>query len=495
MPTLPFANHSFEFILLISSLLLVFSVLASRISSAFGVPALLLFLGIGMLAGGEGPGGIEFTNYPLSFAIGSICLAIIIFDGGMRTSWKSVRRSLSVGVSLSLFGTIMTGVTTGTFAHYAFDLSWTEGMLLGSIVSSTDAAAVFSTLRARGLSLRGTLKQTLEFEAGSNDPVAVFLTVGVLSFVTSEQAGVASFLLLFFKQAGLGLVLGGLGGRCIRWLNNHVGIEHEGLYSVLLFGLVIGLFSGTTLAGGSGFLAVYVAGLILGNSDLLHKGSIVRFQDGMAWIAQILVFLTLGLLVTPSHLLTVWREGLLLSLFLMFFARPVGVFISTLSSSLGKRDRAFISWVGLRGAAPIILATLPWSVGLPNAEAYFNLVFFVVLTSVMVQGISISQVARRLRVTKPFLGEPMAHLSMGFLPAGSISVEVRVWPDSPAEGQRIVDLGLPAGVLLTSIEREDRYLIPEGNTVLEVGDKIWGLARPNHVAELKETFGETRSIS
>lgn len=487
-------NNSFEIILMVGSLLLIFSVLASRISSAFGIPSLLLFLVIGMLAGSEGPGGIQFTNYPLSFAIGSVCLALIIFDGGMRTSWKSVRHILPLGVSLSFFGTLVTALATGIFACYALGLSAAEGLLLGAIVSSTDAAAVFGLLRAKSLALRGTLKQVLEFEAGSNDPVAIFLTVGVLSIVTSDKSGVESFALLFLMQAGLGLILGGIGGKGIRWLNNHVGIEHEGLYSVLLFGSVICLFAVTSRLGGSGFLAVYVAGLILGSSDLIHKGSITRFQDGMAWIAQILVFLTLGLLVSPSHLLPIWKEGILLSLFLMFVARPLSIFVAAPWSSLKKRERAFISWVGLRGAAPIILATLPWSVGFPNAEYYFNLVFFVVLTSVIAQGVTVPWIAKKMGVAKPFREEPASHISVGLLPAGSVSVEIRVWPDVPAEKQRIVDLALPSGVLLTSIERDERYLIPEGNTVLEVGDKIWGLARPSNIYALKETFGEARRV-
>lgn len=495
MPLFEFQSYSLEFILLAVSILLIVSVLASRVSSTFGIPALLLFLAIGMLAGSEGPGRIAFEDYPTAFAIGSVCLALIIFDGGMRTSWKSVRPALPLGISLSVLGTVVTGLVTGVFARLVLDLSWLEGMLLGAIVSSTDAAAVFSILRARSLSLKGNLKQVLEFEAGSNDPVAIFLTVGFLMLATSPEKGIADLALLFAMQAGIGLALGWLGGKGIRWLINHVGIEYEGLYGVLLLALTVFLFALTSSLKGSGFLAVYVAGLYLGQSDLLHKGSMIRFQDGIAWIAQILVFLTLGLLVFPSHLLPLWKEGLMLGLFMMFIARPLSVFLAAPRRSLGKKERYFVSWIGLRGAAPIILATLPWSVNLPNAEYYFNLVFFVVLISVIAQGVSIPWVADRLGVTEPLPEERSTAPSTGLLPAGFISIEIEVKPQSKAPSRRVVDLALPPGVLLTSLQRDGRYLVPRGDTTLVSGDKIWGLARPSNLETLRHLFGQVTNVS
>lgn len=495
MPSFQFHDHSLEFILLAGSVLLILSVLASRISSKFGVPVLLLFLGIGMLAGSEGAGKIAFNDYPLAFAIGSVCLALILFDGGARTSWKSVRPILPLGVSLSFVGTVVTGLATGAFAHYGLGLPWVEGMLLGAIVSSTDAAAVFGILRARSLSLKGTLKQTLEFEAGSNDPVAIFLTVGMLMIATVEGTGVLALAKLFLLQAGLGLAAGGLGGWSIKMLINHVGIEFEGLYGVLLLGLVICLFGLTSAAGGSGFLAVYVAGLYVGNAELLHKGSIVRFLDGIAWISQILVFLTLGLLVFPSHLLPLWKEGLALAFFMMFVARPLSVLLAAPGRALKKDERLFVSWVGLRGAAPVILATLPWGVGLPNAEYYFNLVFFVVLISVIAQGISIPWVAERVGVTEPLREEPAAELSAGLLPAGFFTVEIEVSKGAAAENRRIVELELPPGVLLTSLERNQRFLVPRGDTVISPKDKIWALARASNLEMLRALFGSARPVS
>ena len=445
-----------------------------------------------MLAGSEGPGGFEFDNHPIAFAIGSVCLALIIFDGGMRTSWNSIRSVLFVGISLSVLGTLATGATTAIFSHYVLGLSWIEGLLLGAIVSSTDAAAVFSILRSKSLSLKGTLKQTLEFEAGSNDPMAVFLTVAVLTFATQKGASALGLGTMFLMQGGLGIGLGYLGGRGTRWLLNHIDIEYEGLYGVLVLGLSLIIFAATSALGGSGFLAVYIAGLVLGNSEMLHKGSISRFLDGIAWIAQILVFLTLGLLSFPSHLLPHWRDGLLLSLFMMFIARPVSLMIAAPVAAIGRKERIFISWVGLRGAAPIILATLPWSVGFPNAEYFFNLVFFVVLTSVAAQGISIPWLAKRLGIVEPIREEPAQELSAGMLPAGFFSIEIEVKPGSLAENQRVLDLSLPEGVLLTSLERTNRYLIPRGDTVLIRGDRIRGLARPGSVETLRGIFGTAK---
>ncbi len=486
-----FGFESLAIVLLAGSLLLVLSVLASRISSKFGVPSLLLFLGIGMLAGTDGPGGIEFDNYHLAFAVGCVCLALILFDGGIRTSWESVRPILGWGISLSVLGTIITAVLTAGFAHYILNISWLDGFLLGAIVSSTDVAAVFGILRARNIGLRSSLKQLLEFEAGSNDPTSIFLTVSVIVFTVAEQTRASGFILSFVQEAGLGFAGGWLGGRLSRWIINTIGIEYEGLYSVLTLGLSLLVFAFTTAIHGSGFLAAYVMGMILGNSDLLHKGSIVRFQDGVAWISQILVFLTLGLLVAPSQVIALWREGIVLSLFLMLLARPIAVFICMAGSPFSWNERFFVSWVGLRGAAPIILATLPLSVGYPSAQFYFNLVFFVVVLSVITQGISIPWMAAKLGVSIPMTEEPEEQLPSGLLPEGFISVEFEVVENSQADRQRIVQLHLPSGVLLTSVKRDGRYLVPRGDTMLAAGDRVWGFARPSNLEFLRRLFGQS----
>lgn len=487
-------NLTFEEILLVVSVLLISSVLSSKISTKLGVPTLLLFLGIGMIAGSEGPGGIEFTNYKLSYAVGSICLALIIFDGGMKTEWKSVRGVLPLGTSLSVLGTVITAVVTGIFSHFLFKLPWPEAFLLGSIISSTDAAAVFSILKARSLTLKESLKRTLEFEAGSNDPVAVFLTVSVLTYITSADSNITSFILSFFIQAVLGLLFGWVFGKISQWVINSVAIEHEGLYSVLLLGIVFFLFSFTNVLGGSGFLAVYVMGLYLGNQRILHKESIIKFQDGIAWIAQITVFLTLGLLAFPSNLFNVWKEGFILALFLMFVARPLSVTISAAGRIKNWRELTLISWVGLRGAAPIILATLPWSTGYDKAENFFNLIFFVVLITVLFQGISVARMAKFLELTEALEDNPSGEFQERLLPNEFVAIESTVIEDAPAINDRIVDLALPSGVLLTSIRRDGRFLVPKGDTVILSGDRIRGLARPSNFSELENVFGNVKLI-
>jgi len=483
-------DHSFELVLIAAAALLAFSVLASKASSVLGVPFLIIFLGIGMLAGSDGPGGIAFDNYPLAFAIGSVSLALILFDGGLRTSFSSIRPVLAVGISLATVGVLATALITSGFAILVLKLSVSEGLLLGAIVSSTDAAAVFAILRSRRLALRGRLKQVLEFEAGSNDPMAIFLTMAVLAVTATGQMNADLQLAsMFFLQAALGLGAGWIGGMAMRGLTNRIGLEYEGLYGVLILGLAILLFAGTTALGGSGFLAVYVAGLLLGNSKFIHKMSVLRFHDGIAWIAQISLFLALGLLVFPSRLMGVWQEGLALAVFLMVVARPLSVLIAAPFSRFSLPERAFISWVGLRGAAPIILATLPWIAGMPRAEYLFELVFFVVLTSVIVQGISVPPVARALRLTDPLVAEVGDDAALQLLPAGFLIVDIEVLPNSSAVDQKLVSLKLPPGVVLTSLQRDGGLLVPRGDTVFKGGDKIRAFARASNVGPLRDTFG------
>jgi cell volume regulation protein A len=489
MPEFRLAEYPFESVLVAVSLLLLLSVLGSRFSSVAGIPSLLVFLAIGMLAGSDGPGGIEFTNYPLTFVLGSVSLAIIIFDGGLRTRWASVRPVLGVGISLATLAVVATAAATGVFARYALGLTWTEALVLGAIVSSTDAAAVFSVLRAKSLALRGTLKQVLEFEAGSNDPIAVLLTVSVLTYAAAAAAAGPALGTMFVTQLVLGLALGWAGGRAAVFAINHVGIEYEGLYSVLLLAFVMLLFAGTAALGGSGFLAAYVAGLVVGNSRLLHRASLLKFHDGIAWIAQISLFLVLGLLVFPSSLPGIAFDGVLLALFLMLVARPLSVLISAPTRIFDWKERAFISWVGLRGAAPILLATLPWSAGLERAEYLFNLVFFVVVLSVLVQGTSIAWLARKLGLVEPLHERPE---EAGALPEGFVFAEIQVQAGAPAEDRQLFELGLPSGVVLTSLEREGRYLVPAGNTRFAAKDRIRAFARPSSLPSLQEAFGEAR---
>lgn len=480
-------RYTLEYFLLGISIMMIFSILSSKASSWLGVPSLLLFLAVGMLAGSEGPGGIEFSNHSLAFVIGSISLVFILFDGGMGTSWRRVRPILGVGISLSTLGVLFTCLSIGAFSHYALNLSWPESFLLGAIVSSTDAAAVFSILRSKNLSLRGSLKQVLEFEAGSNDPMAIFLTMAFLVLATTPGSGPLDFLASFFLQAGLGVALGYGGGKLTVWLLNNIKIDYDGLYTVFLVSLILLIFSVTTVVSGSGFMAVYVAGLVIGNSTILRKQSLLVFQDGVAWIAQISLFLVLGLLVFPSHLLEVWKEGIILAFFMMLVARPLSVLLAAPVCPFGVKERIFVSWVGLRGAAPIILAILPLSANYPKAEYLFNLVFFVVLFSVFLQGPTIPWLATKLGITEEAPEDNNNNPS--FLPKGFVTMDLSVTSEGKATGQRIVDLALPAGVLLISLEREGRFSVPRGETVFEIDDKIIALGRPNNLSELKSLFG------
>jgi cell volume regulation protein A len=332
------------------------------------VPVLLLFLGIGMMAGSEGPGGIYFDDAALAQAIGVMALIFILFAGGLDTRWPEVKPTVWQATSLATLGVLLTAVLVGLFAFYVLKLSLISGLLLGAIVSSTDAAAVFSVLRSRSISLRGQLKPLLELESGSNDPMAVFLTVGILQLMTIPGTSLGSIAVLFAVQMGLGIVFGLGLGKLMVLMFNHMKSAYEGFYPVFAMAAASFIYGSTAACGGSGFLAVYIAGLIAGNSEFIHKKSMLRFFDGFAWLSQITMFLTLGLLVFPSRIIPVIGVGLACSFFLMLIARPVGVLISLLFARLQWREKVLVSWVGLRGAVPLVLATFPLLAGIPEAE-------------------------------------------------------------------------------------------------------------------------------
>src|SRR5512134_2919727 len=383
-----------EYFLLAAAGLLLLSVLASKAFGRMGIPALLLFLGIGMLAGSDGPGGIHFDNPWLAQSLGVVALTFILFAGGMDTEWASVRRVLGIGISLSTVGVAVTAGLVGWFATAALNMSWFEGLLIGAIVSSTDAAAVFAVMRSRYVGLRSPLKPLLELESGSNDPMAVFLTIGLISLITGQSDSPLDLVPMFIRQMVLGATIGYGIGKLMVLLINRLRLEYEGLYPVLTLSLVLLTYSGSAWLGGNGFLAVYIAGLMMGNSQFVHKRSLTRFHDGLAWLMQITMFLALGLQVFPTQLVPIAGTGLFLALFLMVFARPVAVFVTLAFASLTIKEKAMVAWVGLRGAVPIILATFPLLAGIPQATTIFNLVFFIVLTSVLLQGTSIPLVAR-----------------------------------------------------------------------------------------------------
>ena len=460
-----------------TAVLALLGVGASKVSSRLGVPALLLFLVLGMLAGSEGVGGIDFADYQLAQSIGIVALAFILFSGGLDTQWREVRPVVGKGILLATVGVFVTAVVAGSFASWVLGVSLTAGLLLGAIISSTDAAAVFSVLRSRSVGLRGSLRPLLELESGSNDPMAVFLTIGFLELLTKPDTAVIELVPIFALQMVVGAGFGWVLAKGAVVAINRVRLEYEGLYPVVMIALVLLIYGSAAVLGGSGFLAVYVAGLVMGNGRFLHKKSLVRFADGLAWLMQIAMFLVLGLLVFPSHVLPVAGRALLVSLVLIFVARPLGTGAVLLLTRYGTRETAMVSWVGLRGAVPIVLATFPLVEEVPQADLIFNVVFFIVLTSVLLQGTTIPLVARWLRVDAP-LAPRRPHL-LDVVESGSGTTDLHelvVVDGSPAAGVQLVDLRLPPGALVVLVSRAEQFVVPQGSTILEPGDNVLLLA-------------------
>ncbi len=478
-----------------AAVLVLLGVVASKVSAHLGIPALLLFLLVGMAAGSEGVGGIEFEDYEMAQAIGVVALAFILFAGGFDTDWGSVRPVVGPSLLLATAGVLVTALVSGAFASWVFDMSLTAGLLLGAVISSTDAAAVLSVLRSRSVSLRGRLRPLLELESGSNDPMAVFLTVAFLELLTEDGATVAGLVPLFLAQMAVGGVAGVLAGKGAVLAINRVRLEYEGLYPVVMIALVLLTYGVAATLGGSGFLAVYVAGLVMGHERFVHKRSLTRFADGLAWLMQIAMFLVLGLLVFPSDLAPVAGKALLVSLVLIFVARPLAAGPLLLLAGFRPREALMVSWVGLRGAVPIVLATFPLVEGLAQAELLFNVVFFIVLTSVLLQGTTIPVVARWMGVDAPL--ERRRRQLVDAVEAGSAMTdlhEVVVAADSLAAGRQIVDLQLPQGVLVVLVHRADDFVIPQGSTVLMPGDTVLLLADDGALA-LARSLIEARGTS
>lgn len=463
-------------ILLIGSILLFVSLVASR-TTRFGIPTLLFFLFVGMLAGSDGPLGIYFYDPKTAKFIGSIALCFILFSGGLETKWLDIKPVFWQGVSLSTIGVISTAVTIGTLVYFFTDLTFPEGLLLGSIVSSTDAAAVFTILRSRKIGLKGNLRPLLELESGSNDPMAFVLTLIFTFMLSDPKAGWSAMIILFLKQmilgAGVGVIMGIAMPRIINWIK----LEFEGLYSVLLITLVLFTFAFSNLIGGNAFLAVYISACILGNKDFIHKKSLTKHFDGQAWMMQIIMFITLGLLVFPKQIVPHFGIGILISALLIFVARPISVFLSLSFSGLDLRKKIFVSWVGLRGAVPIVLAIYPLTAGVEKAGIIFNLVFFISVTSVLVQGTSIPLVAKFLNLTVPvnIRKKSVLDLELGWKTKSVYNV-VPIENGFSCIGKTIVDLGLPNSVIIAMVERNNKYFISDGSTKFLKGDKLYVMA-------------------
>ncbi|MEX2478691.1 MAG: potassium/proton antiporter [Gracilimonas sp.] len=473
--------------LLTGALILLIGIFSSKLGSRWGIPALLIFLGVGMVFGSDGLNLIYFDDYELAQSLGIIALIFILFSGGLDTRWKKIRPIIAPGISLSTLGVLISASVVGGFAVWLLNFSILEGILLGAIVSSTDAAAVFSVLRSKALGFKYRLKELMEFESGTNDPMAIFLALGVIQWLTLPDFAIPDMLILFLMQISIGLAAGYLFGRLITWLINNINLEYDGLYPVLTLSLVPLIYAATDLMGGSGFLAVYLAGLVLGNSNFIHQRSLMNFFDGLGWMMQITMFITLGLLVFPNQILDIWVEGLIIAVVLIILARPISVFISLMFSNQKARGKLMISWTGLRGAVPIIMATFPLVAGIENAELIFSIVFFVVVTSVLIQGPTIPWIARKLHVDSPVISK--TKFPVEFEPSvdtKSAMKELELEEGDPIIGKQVIDLKFPDNSLIVIINREGKFLVPRGTTEIKVGDKLLILAQKEDLLEIRK---------
>ncbi|MDR1873795.1 MAG: potassium/proton antiporter [Synergistaceae bacterium] len=461
---------------LVAGILFFSSLIAGRVSEKTKIPALILFLAIAMLAGSDGPGGLVFNDAGMANAIGSVALAFILFSGGFDTHWPEIQPVALKGMILSTAGVFLTAIGMAYLLWAFMGFSFADGMLMGSIISSTDAAAVFTILRSQKCGLKKGLKPLLEFESGSNDPMAVFLTVATLQWIIQPGESFSTLFASFVFQMVLGGLAGFSLGHGICYLVQRMRMENEALYPVLGISIVLFTFGFSEAIKGNGYLAVYICGMVMANGDYLYKRTLAKFHEGFAWLMQISMFLVLGLLVNPRELLSwsILGPGLVISFCLMFIVRPLAVVLTMFKSGLSLREQLFIGWTGLRGAVPIILATYPLLANYSHAARIFDLIFFVVITSVLLQGKTLTTVAKWLGVHAPFRAVPRYPLEFTRTPNSGVDEtrEVDLLPDSRAVGRRVHELDIPEGVTILLIHRGDGFLIPKGRTGLEAGDTL-----------------------
>jgi cell volume regulation protein A len=464
-------------LILVAGILLLLGIASSKLSARLGLPVLVLFLLLGMVAGSEGLGGLAFEDYQLAHGIGTLALALILFDGGLSTSLSSIRLAWKPSAVLATFGVLLTSVITGLAASWILKISLLEGLLLGSIVGSTDAAAVFAVLRSGGVRLPKRIASVLEVESASNDPMAIFLTIGCIQVLLGNMPLGPGLISLFAVQMVVGGVCGAVGGYLAGWLVNRIELGTAGMYPVLITASCLLTFGIAAQLGGSGFLAVYVAGIILGNRPLVFQRGILLFHDAVAWLAQIAMFVVLGLLCFPSRLMEVSGKALLISVVLILVARPISVVLSVIPFRFSWRELVFLSWVGLKGAVPITLATFPLMLATEEnslqAALIFDVVFFIVVISAVVQGVSLSPLARWLGLERPPEPEPPVTLEISSLRLVNGEVVDYVIKDgSRAAGRSVKELALPEGAVIALIARGDEVIPPHGNSQIAVGDHV-----------------------
>ena len=486
---------SIETFLLVGSIMLFVSLLVGKTGSRFGVPILLLFLFIGVACGSEGL-GIDFHSPEVTQVIGVIALNIILFSGGLDTRYGEIRPVMAKGLVLATAGVLLTAALTGLFSYWltnhviaSVTFSLAESFLLASVMASTDSASVFGILRSLNMSLKENLRPLLELESGSNDPMAYMLTIVLIQFIQSPDISGWEVAFKFLQQFALGAAFGLLIGKFAVRLINHINLTNDALYSVLLLTIMFFIFGFTDFVGGNGYLAVYLGGLMIGNQRFVQKRSSLKFFDGLTWLFQIIMFLTLGLLVNPSELLPVAGISILIGVFMILVSRPLSV-LACLAPfrEMSFNARIFTSWVGLRGAVPIIFATYPWVAGVPQAKMIFNIVFFITILSLVIQGTSIPAVAKWLKLSQP---GPKTHKLKEFDiefsdDIKSAMAEITVRPEMLEKGNTLIDIPLPDKALVVMVKRGGNYFVPRGNTELEPGDSI--LVITDNEDTLRDTY-------
>ena len=482
-----------ENILLIGSILLFISIIVGKTGYRFGVPALLLFLVVGMIFGSDGF-GLQFHNAKEAQFIGMVALSVILFSGGMDTKFSEIKPILVPGIVLSTFGVLLTAVFTGFFIWWISGMSWsniylpiTTSLLLASTMSSTDSASVFAILRSQKMNLKHNLRPMLELESGSNDPMAYMLTIVLIQFIQSGGMGIAGIFGSFVIQFIVGAAAGYLLGKLAILMLNKLNIDNQALYPILLLAFVFFTFSFTEKLQGNGYLAVYIAGLVVGNRRIVYKKNITNFFDSTAWLFQIIMFLTLGLLVNPKDLISISWLGLLIGIFMIIFARPVSVLLCLLPfRKMTFKSRLYVCWVGLRGAVPIIFATYPLIANIPGAHQIFNIVFFITLLSLLIQGTSVTHIARLLGVS--IKNKKMAKEFEMELPeeVKSVFSEIIVTPDMLIQGDHLIDIPLPDNTLVVLVKRFNHFFVPNGCSQLFPNDKL--LIISDNEKELKQVY-------